>query len=583
MYVQYLRKTINQTKQITDLSHSKILEKIVYKRLYEYLMDNNLLIEQNSGFKRKDSTVNQLLKIVHQIYQDINNGKDTCLVFLDVSKAFDKVWHKGLLFKLRQLGIAGTLYDWIEHYLTGRSQKVVINGISSSLRNLQTGVPQGSILGPLLFLIYINDIINDLQCNVNLFADDTSIQKCLDSHDGFKVINDDLLKLSIYGTQWLITFNALKTEYIIVSKRKTRAMHPDLLLNDTKLTEVNNHKHLGLTISNNMSWSSHINEILAKAEKSLSMMRRSKHILPRSCLDKLYKSMILPLLDYCDVIYDSCTMYESEQLDKLQRKASLLCTGAFRITSNEKLLKELGWPKLKNRRTSHRLVLFYKILNDLTPQYLKQLCNLIPHNTNNYQLRRNNSFLVPFIHRKSFSKSYFPKTIRDWNKLPNDVKQSQSLNIFKTRIRSLYEPLVQNKLYSYGHGLSKVNHCRIRLGLSHLNSHLYRYNLVDSPSCSNPDCGGTTESEEHYFLICPKFNNERRLLLENISNKLFPNVHHNTFITLMPKYVCKVLLEGSIDASYGENISILDDVFKYIDSTKRFNTFKELIDTSTDN
>ena len=291
-------------------------------------MDNHLLIEQNSGFKRKVSTVNQLLKIVHQIYQDINNGKDTCLVFLDVSKAFDKVWHKGLLFKLRQLGIVGTLYDRIEHYLTGRSQKVVINGISSSLRNLQTGVPQGSILGPLLFLIYIIDIINDLQCNVNLFADDTSIQKCLDSHDDFKVINDDLLKLSIYGTQWLITFNALKTEYIIVSKRKTRAMHPDLLLNDTKLTEVNNHKHLGLTISNNMSWSSHINEILAKAEKRLSMMRRSKHILPRSCLDKLYKSMILPLLDFCDVIYDSCTMYESEQLDKLQRKASLLCTGA---------------------------------------------------------------------------------------------------------------------------------------------------------------------------------------------------------------------------------------------------------------
>ena len=102
------------------------------------------------------------------------------------------------------------------------------------------------------------------------------------------------------------------------------------------------------------------------------MMRRSKHILPRSCLDKLYKSMILPVFDYCDVIYDSCTMYGSEQLDKLQRKASLLCTGAFRITCNEKLLKELGWPKLTNRRTSHRLVFFfYKILNDLTPQYLK--------------------------------------------------------------------------------------------------------------------------------------------------------------------------------------------------------------------
>ena len=108
------------------------------------------------------------------------------------------------------------------------------------------------VQGQLLFLIYINDIINDLQCNVSLFADDTSIQKCLYSHEDFKVINDDWLKLSI---QQLVTFNALKTEYIIVSQRKTRAMHPDLLLNDTKFTGVNNHKHLGLTISNNMSWS----------------------------------------------------------------------------------------------------------------------------------------------------------------------------------------------------------------------------------------------------------------------------------------------------------------------------------------
>ena len=120
-----------------------------------------------------------------------------------------------------QLGVVGTLYDWIEHYLTSRSQKVVINGISSFLRYLPTGVPQGSILGSLLFLIYINDIINDLQCNDNLFANDTSIQKCPDSHDDLKVINDDLLELSVYCTQWLITFNALKTEYIIVPKQNT--------------------------------------------------------------------------------------------------------------------------------------------------------------------------------------------------------------------------------------------------------------------------------------------------------------------------------------------------------------------------
>ena len=122
---------------------SKILEKIVYKRLYEYMTGNNLLIEQNSGFKRNDSTVNQLLKIVHQIYQDINDGKDTCLVFLDISKAFDKVWHEGLLFKIKRLGITGKLLDWLKDYITDRHQKVVLNGVSSNLRYLTSGVPQG--------------------------------------------------------------------------------------------------------------------------------------------------------------------------------------------------------------------------------------------------------------------------------------------------------------------------------------------------------------------------------------------------------------------------------------------------------
>ena len=168
------------------------------------------------------------------------------------------------------------------------------------------------------------------------------------------------------------------------------------------------------------------------------------------------------------------------------------------------------------RRTNHRLVLFSKILNNLAPRYLKCLCNLTSHNTNNYLLRRN-SFLVPTIHRESFSKSFFPKTIRDWNNLANSIKQSQSLTIFKTKIKSLYEPLVQNKLYCYGHGLSKLNHCRIRLGHSHLNSHLHHYNLIDSPSCSNPECGRTPESAAYYCLSCPRYNTERRVLFESLT------------------------------------------------------------------
>ena len=116
----------------------------------------------------------------------------------------------------------------------------------------------------------------------------------------------------------------------------------------------------------------------------------------------------------------------------------------------------------------HRLTLFYKIANSLTPSYLQQTCRLIPHNTNNYRLRRNNSFLVPFIRKEIFSKSYFPKTIREWNNMSNEIKASGSLNIFKSKLKEIYEPNKSNPLFGYGHGWSKINHCRIRLGLSHL-------------------------------------------------------------------------------------------------------------------
>ena len=115
--------------------------------------------------------------------------------------------------------------------------------------------------------------------------------------------------------------------------------------------------------------------------------------------------------------------------------------------------------------------------------------------------------------------------------------QLQSLTIFKTKTKSLYEPLVQNKLYCYGHGLSKVNHCRIRLGHSHLNSHLHYYNLIVFPECSNPECGRTAESAAHYILSCPRYNNESHVLFETLSRKLFPNVNYNTFIVLMIIYI----------------------------------------------
>ena len=217
----------------------------------------------------------------------------------------------------------------------------------------------------------------------------------------------------------------------------------------------------------------------------------------------MYKTIIRPVLDYGDIIYDSCLKSESDVLEKFQRKCALVCSGAFKITSHEKLLKELGWSKLESRRSMHRLTLFYKIANSLTPSYLQQTCRLIPHNTNNYRLRRNNSFLVPFIRKEIFSKSYFPKTIREWNNMSNEIKASGSLNIFKSKLKEIYEPNKSNPLFGYGHGWSKINHCRIRLGLSHLQNQLFKYHLIESPFCEQIECNNIQETPKHFFLECP--------------------------------------------------------------------------------
>ena len=163
------------------------------------------------------------------------------MVFLDVSKAFDKVWHEGFIHKLKCIGIGGNLLKWLESYLHNRRQRVVINGQASEWSLTEAGVPQGSILGPLLFLIYINDIIKGIICNIFLFADDTSLMKVIEnSIQDFADINRDLSTLADWAHQWLVTFQALKTVYMIFSRKQKKLVHPHLFLEATPLKEGTN-------------------------------------------------------------------------------------------------------------------------------------------------------------------------------------------------------------------------------------------------------------------------------------------------------------------------------------------------------
>ena len=190
----------------------KALERLVFKYLYNHLLDNNILTSFQSGFRPGDSTVNQLTYLYDTFCHALDSGKEIRVVFCDISKAFDRVWHSGLIHKLKAAGVTGNLLQWFTSYLENRKQRVVLSGVKSIWNYIKAGVPQGSILGPLLFLLYINDIVTEIRSNIRLFADDTSLYIIVDNPDAAaEILNTDLNKISKWAKSWLVKFNPNST------------------------------------------------------------------------------------------------------------------------------------------------------------------------------------------------------------------------------------------------------------------------------------------------------------------------------------------------------------------------------------
>ncbi len=280
----------------------KVMERVVFKHIYNYLKDNSLIYKHQSGFLPNHSTVYQLIDIYNQITKAFDEKKSTCMVFCDISKAFDRVWHRGLLFKLRQNGISGVLVNWVSSYLQNRSQRVFVGSTLSDEKQINAGVPQGSVLGPLLFLIYVNDIAAQLLSITRLFADDSSLAISTSNISHMEdVLNADLCKLTQWSKKWLVNFNPAKTEVMFFSLVNTD--RPTLYFDNTRLNFVEHHKHLGLIYSENGSWHQHISSIVSSASKVLGSMKKLKFKLRRITLNQIYTSYLRPLLEYASVVW----------------------------------------------------------------------------------------------------------------------------------------------------------------------------------------------------------------------------------------------------------------------------------------
>ena len=241
---------------------------------------------------------------------------------------------------------------------------MILNGQSSEWRDVSAGVPQGSVLGPLFFLIYINDLTNNLQCDVKLFADDTSLFTLVDNEIvSAQQLNRDLGKVLLWSWQLKMQFNAEKTEEIFFSVKRLPLVHPPLRLGTEEITRKTEHKHLGIILDSKLSFRSHVSEAIMKARRGIGLIRHLSQYVSRDVLDQMYKLYVRPHLDYGDIIYHrydpNFSSILTRRLEQVQYTASLAVTGAWRGTSWQRLYEELGWESLYERRWYRRLCHFF--------------------------------------------------------------------------------------------------------------------------------------------------------------------------------------------------------------------------------
>ena len=245
-------------------------------------------------------------------------------------------------------------------FLSFRKQRVVLDGQISQWTSIEAGVPQGSILGPLLFLIYINDLSDDLSTNAKLFADDTSLFSVVrDINTSATHLNNDLRKISNWAFQWKMSFNpdpSKQAQEVIFSRKLQKISHPSIYFNNNPIEQVSSQKHLGMILDTKLNFQEHIKNILTKVNKTIGLLRKLQNILPRGSLLTIFKSFVRPHLDYGDVIYDqSYNNTFHQKMESIQYNAALAITGAIRGSSREKLYQELGLESLQQRRWYRKL------------------------------------------------------------------------------------------------------------------------------------------------------------------------------------------------------------------------------------
>ena len=400
------------------------MEHIIFYHIMSFFTSQNILNPQQHGFRPNHSCQTQLIDFIDEIQRSMNARQQTDLLFMDFSKAFDTIPHRRLLNKLQFYGVQGPVLHWISSWL---HQRVIVDGESSSATSAKSGVLQGMILGPLMFLVFIYDINESITSSVRLFADDCVVYRTITMSQYSEQLQEYLHQICKWTIKWQMKINVDKCAVLCCTRYLTPIQYVYQLLGHF-LDVKKLHTYLGIGIDNTMSWSSLVQTISNRSTKVLNFIKRNLYNCPPNTKRIAYLTLVRPIMEYASSVWDPYYTTDICKLEKVQKRAvRWILSDYSRTASVTSMLSSLNISTLQQHRKSSRLTLFYQIINNTLPISIPSCYQRTHSFTRQYH---QNHFILPHATLNTYKYSFYPRTIKEWNNLSINVTESRDINKF---------------------------------------------------------------------------------------------------------------------------------------------------------